>query len=148
MQRRQPTILVMRVLPRSILVRSLVLLQLASASGHGMHHALEGTVPERCDCTAAAGRMDPSSSATCHQDADTDPPVQHDCNDCFFCDASEAQIARVAQQHRSIENAATACPLSNLAAPDPFAGAGRGLPTVPPLTDPATLHAIMLPLLD
>jgi hypothetical protein len=148
MRGERPRILAMGVWPRSLCVCALVLLQLASASGHVLHHAWEGAAAERCTCTDAAGRMDESLSATCHHGSDTDPPVRHDSNGCFLCDASHAQIARLTQQQRLIENAAAACLSSDLTAPEPLAGWASGVPPAAPPVDPATLHAITLPLLD
>lgn len=148
MPRRPPTIPQMGVLSRLIFVCALALLQLAPASGHVLHHALEGAGPEHRDCTDATCRMDQDPPATCDHGPDADPPVQHDCDNCFLCDASAGQIARVTRQHCPIEDAATAYPLSALVAPEPLDDSARRLPPAPPPPRPATFHAVTLPLLD
>ena len=148
MPHKPPTIPNMRVLSRSILVCALVLLQLASASGHVLHHALEGAVPERHDCADAACGMDQDSATPCHHDSDTDSPFPHDCSDCFLCDASDAQIAQATQQQRPIEDVAATCFVTGVIESDGSADPARRLPPAPPPPHPATLHAVTLPLLD
>ncbi len=148
MRRWQSSILTMCVLSRSIFVCVLALLQLSSGTGHVLHYTLEGAVPERRDCTDATCRMDQNSAASRHDEFDTDPPVQHDCNNCFLCDASDGQIARVTRQQRPIEYAVTVSPLSGLAAFESLANPMLGLPPVSSPLHPATLHAVTLPLLD
>ena len=138
----------MRVLSRLTFVCVLVLLQLESASGHVFHHAFEGAVPEHRDCTDAACGGDQNTAASCHHGSDTDPPPQHDCNNCFFCDASDAEVAQTTQQQRPLIEAAAAYPVTSAAESDASGDPAHRLPAGHPPPRPATLHAVTLPLLD
>jgi hypothetical protein len=144
MRREQPTIYEMRVLPQSISVCALMLLQLASASGHVLHHAGEGAVPQRCGCAEAYD----NPPSTCHHGPNTDAPVQHDCDGCSLCDASDEQIAQVRPQQRSIEDLATACSSAQLVVAQPQARTAFVLHSAAPPGNPALFHALTLPLLD
>ncbi len=139
----------MPALSRLTVVCVLALLQIGSASGHVLHHALEGTGPEHLDCADAACGMDRDSAAPCHHNSDADPPSQHDCSDCFLCDASDAQVVAATQTQRPLEGVvAASCPMTGAVEFDASGDSARRLPPVPPPPRPATLHAIELPLLD
>ncbi len=146
----------MPLLPRIISVCALVLLQVASANGHILHHALEGAVPEHHDCTDMTCGMnqgqdqdrDQNPAAACHHSPDTNLPPQHDCDDCFLCDASDAQFARATRQYRPLEDTTAVYPLTGVAQSDASSDQARRLPPPLPPPRPATLHAVTLPLLD
>ena len=138
----------MRVTLRWILVCALVPLQLASASGHMAHHAFDSASPEHDDCGDTPCAMNRDSTSTCPNSSDEDSPYQHDCNDCFLCDASDAQAARVTPAQRPLEGAAAVWPPAGAVE---FASSGDSswrLPHEPPPPHPATLNAVTLPLLD
>lgn len=76
-------------------------------------------------------------------------PIQHHCNECFVCDAADAQLILAQQPQHSADSTITACLATHrtaVAAPSCNVAWECPLTEAPP--SPAALHAITLPLLD
>jgi hypothetical protein len=125
-----------------------MLLQLASANGHVLHHAAAGNpAPDQRGPNSCCSN-DHSPSGADHGfpgDRPDRDDEQHDCYSCVICNAMNDPLVVTSGQTRLLEIAGTAAAATIAFEPGVFPSAECLPPALPPPI-PQTLHFITLPL--
>jgi hypothetical protein len=121
-------------------------LQLASASGHILHHAAAAIpAPDHGGSeSCCSNHSTPPSESHCPARGD---PDRHDCGDCLICDATNDQVVLTGGQLRLLEIAGTAAAAAISYETD-LVPAAKSPPFSLPPPAPQVLHSIALPLLN
>jgi len=137
----------MRALFRSICACVVALLQLAPASGHVVHHALDGEGPSHHECADSACPSKPDAGG-CATATHADVPAGHDCDQCNLCDATDILFAPITPAQRAVESLAMDRAADRTVTAALTTAFSTAAPPAPPPSGPASLHAVTLPLLD